>query len=75
VLTLLTSSSSSSSSSSSQVLAEEFIVRSVKPLTFPKEFRFATEARSRRCPCWSVFVLYSRYCHHHRHHHQLLVQT
>jgi hypothetical protein len=41
------------------VLAEEFIVRSVKPLTFPKEFRFATEARSRRCPCWSVFVLYS----------------
>lgn len=30
-----------------QVLAEEFIVRSVKPLTFPKEFRFATEARSR----------------------------
>lgn len=43
------------SSATTQALAEEFIVRSVKPLTFPKEFRFATEARSRRCPCWSVF--------------------
>lgn len=37
-----------------QLLADDLTVRSVKPLTFPKEFRFATDSRSRKCPCWLV---------------------
>lgn len=38
-------------SSDNKLLADDLTVRSVKPLTFPKEFRFATDSRSRKCPC------------------------